>query len=103
MDLAIDFHGEVHRPMAKVLAKELEQFKMMFIEEPVLCDNMESFAEIARHTCIPIATGERMYTRWDYKRLFDQKVVDIVQPDLSHAGGIWECRKIAAMLSLIHI
>lgn len=97
VDLAIDFHGEVHRPMAKVLAKELEQFKMMFIEEPVLCDNMESFAEIARHTCIPIATGERMYTRWDYKRLFDQKVVDIVQPDLSHAGGIWECRKIAAM------
>lgn len=97
VDLAIDFHGEVHRPMAKVLAKELEQFKMMFIEEPVLCDNMEAFAEIARHTCIPIATGERMYTRWDYKRLFDQKAVDIVQPDLSHAGGIWECRKIAAM------
>lgn len=97
LDLAIDFHGEVHRPMAKVFAHELEPLHMMFIEEPVLCDNMEAFAEIAKHTSIPIATGERLYTRWDYKRLFDQKVVDIVQPDLSHAGGIWECRKIAAM------
>ncbi len=95
--IAIDFHGRVHKPMAKVLAKELEQFRPMFIEEPVLCENYEAFAEIAACTTIPIATGERLFTRWDFKKIFEQGVVNIIQPDLSHAGGILECRKISAM------
>ena len=69
----------------------------MFIEEPVLCENMEYFGEIAACCNIPIATGERLYTRYDYKRLFKAGGVDIIQPDLSHAGGITEVRKIAAM------
>ncbi|MCI6699550.1 MAG: galactonate dehydratase [Lachnospiraceae bacterium] len=95
--IAIDFHGRVHKPMAKVLAKKLEQFDPIFIEEPVLCDNMEDFIEIARSCNIPIATGERLYTKFDYKRLFNAGGIDIIQPDLSHAGGITEVRKIAAM------
>lgn len=95
--IAVDFHGRVHKPMAKVLAKELDAYHLMFIEEPVLCENHEAFAEISKHTSTPIATGERLFTRWDFKKIFEQGVVDIIQPDVSHAGGILECRKIAAM------
>jgi len=95
--IAIDFHGRVHRPMAKVLAKKLEEYDPMFIEEPVLCDHMEAFKEIASACNIPIATGERLYTKYDFKRLLTAGGVDIIQPDLSHAGGITEVKKIAAM------
>ena len=95
--IAIDFHGRVHKPMAKVLAKKLEEFDPMFLEEPVLCENMEYFPEIAAACNIPIATGERLFTKYDFKRLLRTGGVDIVQPDLSHAGGLTEVRKIAAM------
>ena len=95
--IAIDFHGRVHKPMAKVLAKKLEPFNPMFIEEPVLSEHMELFKEIAACCDIPIATGERLFTKYDFKRLLTLGGVDIVQPDLSHAGGISEVRKIAAM------
>lgn len=95
--IAIDFHGRVHKPMAKILAKKLEEFDPMFIEEPVLCENMEDFREIRRIANIPIATGERLYTKYDFKRLLQAGGVDIIQPDLSHAGGITEVKKIAAM------
>ena len=95
--IAIDFHGRVHKPMAKVLAKKLEEFDPMFIEEPVLCENMEVFKEIAAACNVPIATGERLFTKYDFKRLLQCGGVDIIQPDLSHAGGITEVKKIAAM------
>jgi len=95
--IGIDFHGRVHKPMAKLLAKALEPYQPMFIEEPLLAENNEGLAELARHTAVPIATGERMFTRWDFKSLLSDGYVDIIQPDLSHAGGIWETRKIAAM------
>ena len=97
VDIGIDFHGRVHKAMAKVLAKELEPFKPLFIEEPVLAENNEALLELARHTTIPIATGERMYTRWGFKTVLANGGVDILQPDISHVGGIWELRKIAAM------
>jgi len=96
-DIGIDFHGRVHKPMAKVLVKELEQFHPMFIEEPVLPENNEALRDIAQHTSIPIATGERMYSRWDFKKILMDGYVDIIQPDLSHAGGITECKKIISM------
>lgn len=95
--IAIDFHGRVHKPMAKILAKELEPYRPMFIEEPVLPENNEALKEIAMATNIPIATGERMFSRWDYKNIFIDGYVDIIQPDLSHAGGITECKKIISM------
>ncbi|MBT2654058.1 galactonate dehydratase [Bacillus sp. ISL-18] len=95
--IGIDFHGRVHKPMAKILAKELEQFRPMFIEEPVLSENNEALKEIAQHTSIPIATGERMFSRWDFKTILADGHVDIIQPDLSHAGGITECKKISSM------
>jgi galactonate dehydratase len=65
--IAVDFHGRVHRPMAKVLAKALEQFQLMFIEEPVLSEYPEAIIEVARHTSTPIALGERLFSRWDFK------------------------------------
>ncbi|NOU91575.1 galactonate dehydratase [Paenibacillus sp. LMG 31460] len=95
--IGIDFHGRVHKSMAKIIVKELEPYRPMFIEEPVLPENNEALIEIARYTSCPIATGERMYTRWGFKELLAQGIVDIIQPDLSHAGGILETRKIAAM------
>ena len=95
--IGIDFHGRVHKPMAKILAKELEPFRPMFIEEPVLAENNEALREIAQHTSIPIATGERMFSRWDFKSVLADGCVDIIQPDVSHAGGITECKKIATM------
>jgi galactonate dehydratase len=95
--IAVDFHGRIHKPMAKVIARELEPFHLMFIEEPVLSENNEALREIAIHTTTPIATGERMFSRWEYKRLLEDGYVDIIQPDLSHAGGISEVKRIAAM------
>ena len=95
--IAIDFHGRVHKAMAKVLVRELDPYHLMFIEEPVLIENKEAFREIARWTSAPIATGERQFTRWDFKDILHDGYVDIIQPDVSHAGGIWELRKIAAM------
>lgn len=97
VEVGIDFHGRLHKAMAKVLAKELEQYHPMFIEEPVLPENNEALREIAQHTSIPIATGERMFSRWHFKDLLAQGYVDIIQPDLSHAGGITECKKIISM------
>lgn len=95
--IAVDFHGRVAKPMAKVLARELEPFHLMFIEEPVLPEHNEALREIAAHTSTPIATGERMYSRWDFKSVLHDGVVDILQPDVSHAGGISEVVKIGAM------
>ncbi len=95
--LGIDFHGRVHKGMAKGFMRDLEYLKPMFIEEPVLSDNKEAFVHLAQYTSTPIATGERLYSRWDFKPLFAQGAIDIVQPDLSHAGGISEVRRIASM------
>lgn len=95
--IAVDFHGRVHQAMARVLMKELEPYHLMFIEEPVLIENIEAFAELRHHTSTPIATGERNFMRWGFKDIITRGIADIIQPDLCHAGGIFEVRKIAAM------
>lgn len=97
VDIAVDFHGRVHMPMSRMLIRELEQYKLLYIEEPLQPEQLEGFIELRHHTSTPIATGERMYTRWGFKSLITSGAVDILQPDLSHAGGIWESRKIASM------
>ena len=98
MDVGLDFHGRVHRPLAKQLAKALEPLGLLFIEEPLLSENPEGLArDRATWSRTPIALGERLYSRWDFKPFFEKGAVDIIQPDLSHAGGILEVRKIAAM------
>jgi galactonate dehydratase len=97
LNIGIDFHGRVHKPMAKVLAAALEPYKLMFYEEVVLPENAESFKDVANYCSTPLATGERLYTRWQYKQLFEDGAISIIQPDVAMVGGIWETRKIAAM------
>lgn len=95
--IGVDFHGRVHRPMARVLLDALAPYHLMFVEEPVLTEHVDGIADVLRNSATPIALGERLYSRWDFKDVITSGVVDIVQPDLSHAGGITEVRKIAAM------
>jgi galactonate dehydratase len=97
IDFGLDFHGRVSVPMAKVLLRELEPYRPLFVEEPVLAEHAEQYADLAQSTSIVLAAGERMYSRFDFKRVFQSGGIGIVQPDLSHAGGITECTKIASM------
>ena len=97
IEFGLDFHGRVAAPMARVLIRELEPYRPLFIEEPVLAEQAEYYPRLAEMTHIPIAAGERMFSRFDFKRVFAAGGLSIVQPDLSHAGGITECFKIAAM------
>ncbi len=95
--IAVDFHGRVHKPMAKVLAHALEPYKLMFMEEVVLPENEEDFREVADQVSTPLATGERLVSRWQYKNIFREGVVDIIQPDVAMVGGILEMKKIISM------
>ena len=97
IEFGLDFHGRVNAPMAKILIKELEPYRPLFIEEPVLAEQAEYYPRLAAQTHIPIAAGERMFSRFDFKRVLADGGLAIIQPDLSHAGGITECFKIAAM------
>jgi galactonate dehydratase len=96
-DVAIDFHGAISPALAKVLIKALEPYAPMFIEEPVNCQNHDVMAEIARGTHLPIATGERVFTKWGFREVLEKRAATILQPDLCHAGGITECRLIAGL------
>ena len=97
LDIGLDFHGRIHKGMVKRLIDELSPYNPMFIEEPVLSEHNDLLKDLANYTSIPIATGERMFSRWDFKGLLSAGSADIIQPDLSHAGGISEVRRIAAM------
>ncbi len=97
IDIAIDFHGAIGPALAKLLIKALEPHHPMFIEEPCQCQNHDIMAEIARGTHLPIATGERVFTKWGFREVLEKKAATILQPDLCHAGGITEVRLIAGM------
>jgi galactonate dehydratase len=97
VDIGIDFHGRVSPAMAVRLAKALEPHYPMFIEEPVLPENVDTMVTVARSTSIPIATGERLFAKWGFREVLEKQAAVILQPDISHAGGILECKKIAAM------
>ena len=103
LGIGVDFHGRVHKPMAKVLAKALEPYHPMFLEEVVLPENWEVFPQIASEVAVPLATGERLYSRWEFKPLFQQGAVDVIQPDVALCGGILETRKICAMAEAFDI
>ncbi|MGF7218872.1 galactonate dehydratase [Spirosoma lacussanchae] len=103
MDIAIDFHGSISPQLAKVLIKELEPFKPMFIEEPCQAQNVDTMVDIARGTHLPIATGERIFTKWGFREILEKGAASIVQPDLCHAGGITEGRIIAGMAEAYYV
>ncbi|MDR9382707.1 MAG: galactonate dehydratase, partial [Natronomonas sp.] len=96
-NIALDFHGRVSRSAAPRLLAALEPHAPMFVEEPVLPTQPSELARLSAQTTVPIATGERLYSRWDFRPLLESQAADIIQPDISHAGGISEVAKIAAM------
>jgi galactonate dehydratase len=97
VDFAIDFHGRVKPGLAIQLIQEIAHLKPLFIEEPTLPEDIDAMADIARRVDVPIASGERLFTRWGFQRLIESRAVSVIQPDLAHAGGISEVRKIAAL------
>ncbi len=97
VDIAIDFHGRVSPAQSVRLAKALEPIHPLFIEEPCLPENVDALVQVARSTTIPIATGERLFTRYGFREVLEKRAAAVLQPDLSHAGGISEVRRIAAM------
>ncbi len=96
-DIGIDFHGAISPQNARTLIKALEPYQPMFIEEPVACQNVDIMADIAQGTHLPIATGERIFTKWGFREILEKRAASILQPDLCHAGGITEVRLIAGM------
>ncbi len=94
MDLAFDFHGRVHLPMARVLLKELEPLRPIFVEDAVVSAMVESMADLARATSIPLCIGERLHSRYDFKRVFELRAAQVINPDPAHVGGISETVRI---------
>lgn len=103
VDVAIDFHGRVSPAMSIRLLKVLEPYYPVFVEEPVLPENVDAMVSVARSTTIPIAAGERLFGKWGYRDLIEKQAVAVVQPDLCHCGGIFEARKIAAMAEVYYM
>ncbi len=101
--IGLDFHGRVHKSAAKILVKELEEFHPMFYEEPVLPEFSDQLKEISKYTSVPLALGERLIGRREFKKIIEEGIVDIIQPDINHTGGIWETRKIAAFAEMSDI
>jgi galactonate dehydratase len=97
IDIMVDFHGRTFPAMAVRYIHAIEEFQPYFCEEPVPPENVGSLLEVRQSTRVPIATGERLVTRHQFRELFEQRACHIIQPDLCHCGGLWEARKIAAM------
>jgi galactonate dehydratase len=97
VDVGVDFHGRVHKPMARRLIDALAPLGPLFVEEVLLGEHREALKQVASQSRVPLAMGERLYSRWDFKPFLEAAIIDVAQPDLSHAGGISECRRIAAM------
>lgn len=94
MDLAFDFHGRVHAPMAGILLREMEPLRPMFVEDAVVSAMLETMADLQRGTSIPLCIGERLHSRYDFKRVFETRAARVINPDTAHAGGISEMVRI---------
>lgn len=103
VDLLIEGHGRFNIPTGIRIAKELEQFKPMFFEEPTPPDNLDALKAVREKSPVAISAGERLYTLKGYRELFEKRAADYIQPDVSHAGGIMELKKIAAMAESYYI
>jgi galactonate dehydratase len=103
MDLACDMHGRYDAPTGKKVAKALEAFRLMWLEEPVPPEDIDAMADIRHSTSTPIACGENLYLRWGYTQLLEKKSVDIIQPDFQKVGGIAEAKKVANLAQAFYI
>lgn len=103
VDLAIDFHGRVSPAAANILIEKLKPYNPMFIEEPCLPENVDCMVSISHKTTVPIAAGERLFGKWQYRELIEKQAVSVIQPDICHVGGIFEGRKLAAMAEMYYM
>lgn len=103
VDLLIEGHGRFNVPTGIKIAKELEQFKPMWFEEPTPPDSLEALKAVRDKSPVPISAGERLYNLKQYRDLFEMRAADYIQPDISHAGGIMELKKIAAVADTYYI
>jgi len=103
VQIGLDAHGRFGLMSALRLLRELEPYDLFFVEEPLHPDDTEGLAQLTRHSAIPIVLGERLYSRWDYRRVFESGLVSLVQPDAIHVGGILELRKIGAMAEVYSV
>ena len=97
VDIGVEFHGEVQPPTAMSLMKALEPYQPWFYEEILQALNVDVMAELARKTHVPIATGERIFTKWGFREILEKRAAVILQPDVCYAGGITELKVIAGM------
>ena len=102
-DIIIEGHGRFDIPTAVRVGHALGEFDILWFEEPIPPQNLEGLAEVKRRVNVPVSAGERLYNRWEFRSLFELKAADFIQPDVSHAGGIMELKKIAAMAEAYHI
>ena len=97
IEVGVDFHGRMHKPMARTALKAIEPARPLFAEEALLGEHVIAYQQLSQHTSVPLAMGERLFSRWDFRPFLESGAIDLVQPDVSHAGGISEMRRIAAM------
>lgn len=102
-ELAVDCHGRLSGAMAKQFCRAIAPYNPVFVEEPVLPENVDVLLDVKNHVEVPIASGERRFTKWEFRELIEKQAVDIVQPDCCHAGGILELKKIAAMAETYYL
>lgn len=103
IEIGVDIRNALNIWGARRVAQKLEPLDIMFMEEPILYDNSTTLVELAREARVPIAVGERLYTRWEFREVLEKNAVDIIQPDICHAGGLSELKKIAAMAETYYV
>ena len=102
-ELAFDFHGKMTPALAVEVCRELEGMRPMFVEEPVPQENVDALKQVSDKVSFPIATGERLLTRWGFREVFEKQAVAYIQPDVSHVGGITELKKVANMAEVYYM
>jgi galactonate dehydratase len=104
VDIGVDAHARIFEPIKAVqMAKALEPYRPFFLEEPLRPENVDALAKVSAHVNIPIATGEQLYTKWEFRELLEKQAADIIQPDVCCVGGILELKKIAAMAEAYYV
>ncbi len=103
VDLMFDAHGDLYPSVSSQLARELEDLHLLWIEEPALPENVDAMKKVKEKTSVPIATGERLFTIWGFREVLEKGIADVIQPDVVHAGGISQLKKIAAMAEAYYV
>lgn len=103
VDIMCDAHGDLYPAVSASLAREIEELHLLFLEEPTLPENADAMKRVARETFVPIATGERLFTVWGFRETLEKGIADVIQPDVVHAGGISQLKKIAGMAEAYYV